>query len=830
MRILALLRTVLVCLALVGATGAALAQTTDAVGAIDAARKDLDRIEQRLTDANLGDDELDALRARVEPMAVSLESAIALLQPQLAAAKARLDQIGDKPKDGDPPESADVTRERDQQTAARQEVDENIKRGRLLQVESQQVATQIAERRRALLAERLTVLSRSLLEPRLWLDVAREAPRDIAALRGLGAEWSDQIVRNQDARDYLLVGGALVLALLLLFPIRRLLQNFGEQLVVRQAPQSRLRRSSVALLRLLASTLAPALAAFALYWALKQAGWVPARAESLVLATVWASGFLGFTHGMMKALLAPGRPSWRLIELSDAAIAEIKNQPMWVAGVFVAGRLLFRFNEAIGASLPATIATTGLFAVLNVVTYAIALRRIRAARRVEAAENTEGKEEKLSGPVVFLVRLVMWAAMATVLVSAVTGYSALAQFLANQVVWATAVVCLAYLLLILVDDVFVTGLSSEVKFGRKLSEGIGVRASSLEQFGVLLSGVARLILLGVAALFILAPWGLQSTDVFGWLRYAVTGVQFGDIRVSLPGLFGSIALVALGFALTRFVQRWLDRDLLPKTRMDDGLKASVNTGVGYVGVMLVILFAVSNLGFSLDRLAIVAGALSVGIGFGLQAVISNFVSGVILLAERPIKAGDWIVIGSDQGNVKRISVRSTEIELFDRSTLIVPNSDFITKSVKNVTHGAPNGRIHIQLGVSAAVDPVEVKRVTLETVKAHSTVLVFPEPQLLFTELGKDENRFSLYCNVPSPRQAASVKSDLNFALIKAFAASGVALGGPAAPDMALAVERVAAALGGLDLSARSGETAEPHDASDAPPEAAETPQPAGAR
>jgi small-conductance mechanosensitive channel len=286
----------------------------------------------------------------------------------------------------------------------------------------------------------------------------------------------------------------------------------------------------------------------------------------------------------------------------------------------------------------------------------------------------------------------------------------------------------------------------------------------------------------------------------GWVRYAFTGVQLGDIRISLLGILGAILLVVLGFALTRAIQGWLDRDLLPKTSMDVGLRASINTGVGFLGGLVVIVVALGYLGFSLDRLAIVAGALSVGIGFGLQAVISNFVSGVILLAERPIKAGDWIVIGSDQGNVRRISVRSTEIELFDRSTLIVPNSDFITKSVKNVTHGNPLGRVQIELLVSSAVDPAEVRRIALETARAHPAVLEFPEPQMFFTELGKTDHVFALYCSVPSPRQAGSVKSDLNFALVKAFAETGVGLAGPPAPSLVDAVERLGEALVGRPL------------------------------
>jgi small-conductance mechanosensitive channel len=786
-----------------------------AASAIEGARLQLDQIKATLKRDNLNDDALADLRRRTDPLAAAMEEAIATLAPQLAAADARLAEIGAKPADGAPPESPEVTRERDVQTAARQKLDETIKRGRLVQVEGAQIQDEITQRRRALLADRLFQRGPSLLDPSLWRDLVNNAPRDLRSVRFLFSDWGAVIARNLSPQSLAAVGIAALIAFLLAMPGRRWVASFGERLVV-QTPQSRLRRSATALLRVIATTLAPVLAMLALYVGLRTAGWIPERVDRLAVALVYAAGFIGFVQGMMRALFAPGRPSWRLTSLSDAAIAEIKNQPLWVALVFVLGRILDHFGATIVASLSASIVTNGVFALLNAGTFALALRGVRAAERVEAAADPDGDKRKVR-PLLSLLRLAAWLAIGVVLLAVVSGYVTFGEFLANQVIWITAVLSLAYLLMIVVDDLFTSGLSSETRFGRLTSASISLRPESLDQIGVVLSGFLRVLLILVTALFVLAPWGLETTDVFGWLRLAVSGLEVGGIRISLSGVLGTILLVVIGFALTRAVQRWLDRDLLPKTRMDTGLKASINTGIGYLGGLVVIMMAATYLGFSLDRLAIVAGALSVGIGFGLQAIISNFVSGVILLAERPIKAGDWIVIGSDQGNVRRISVRSTEIELFDRSTLIVPNSDFITKSVKNVTHGNPAGRVQIELTVAADVSPETVRTIALETVKAHGAVLAFPEPQLFFNALGKAENSFALFCSVPSPRQAASVKSDLNFALVKAFKEHGVAIGGAAAPSMVDAVDRIGAVLGRIAPSLRLSEAGDAHDAS-APP------------
>ena len=816
-------RLLVVLALLAGLAASAMAQDQTAPGAaLDQARAQLDQIEATLQRDNLNDGTLAEMRNQIEPLAVAVGAAVTALTPQLASADARLEQIGPKPADGEPAESNDVAKERDAQTAARQKIDEQIKRGRLLQVEASQVSDQITQRRRELLAQRLFERSRSLLDPGLYMDVIEQAPRDIRSIRLFASDVGSVATRNLSPGSIAIAIASAALALVLLIPGRRLIAALGHRLVVEQMPKTRIRRSATGVLLVLASTLGPVLGVLSLYWGLKGAGWLPARAETLAVALVWAAGFLGLAYGLMRAFLTPYRPSWRLVDLSDAAVAEIKNQPLWCALMFVIGRLLDHFNEMIVASLSASIVTNGLFAVLNAGAFAVALRRIRAAEKIEAAESAE-KDERLGSVFFSLLRVSAWVAIAVILAAAATGYVSLAQFLANQVVWIATVTSLLTLLLIFVDDFCTSGLSTETTVGRATSEAIGIRPESLEQIGVLLSGLVRVVLIGVAALFVLAPWGLETTDVFAWLRLGVTGFEVGGITISISGILGAILLVAIGFALTKAVQRWLDRDLLPKTRMDAGLKSSINTGVGYLGGLGVVVLAVSNLGFSLDRLAIVAGALSVGIGFGLQAVISNFVSGVILLAERPIKAGDWIVIGADQGNVRRISVRSTEIELFDRSTLIVPNSDFITKTVKNVTHGAPIGRVQIELTIAADVDPAEVKRILLEVAKGHSAVLDFPEPQVFFNVLGKADNTYALFANVASPRQSASVKSDLNFALVKAFKDQGVSLGGAAPPSMVDAVDRLGEALRSGVLPGLPGERADApaasprHDASEPP-------------
>jgi len=185
-------------------------------------------------------------------------------------------------------------------------------------------------------------------------------------------------------------------------------------------------------------------------------------------------------------------------------------------------------------------------------------------------------------------------------------------------------------------------------------------------------------------------------------------------------------------------------------------------------------FAISTLGFSFSNIAIIAGALSVGIGFGLQNIVNNFVSGVILLIERPIKVGDWVVVGQHQGYVTRISVRATEVETFERASVVIPNSELLSGSVVNWTHRDKYGRVDVRVKVAHGSDTEKVRDILLACADEHREILAWPAPLVLFREFGDSALIFDLQGYVVDVENRANVASDLNFAIDKAFRAAGV--------------------------------------------------------
>jgi small-conductance mechanosensitive channel len=172
-------------------------------------------------------------------------------------------------------------------------------------------------------------------------------------------------------------------------------------------------------------------------------------------------------------------------------------------------------------------------------------------------------------------------------------------------------------------------------------------------------------------------------------------------------------------------------------------------------------------GIGLERVAWIASALSVGIGFGLQAVVQNFVSGLILLAERPVKVGDWVSLGGVEGDIRRINVRATEIQMGDRSTVIVPNSEFITKVVRNVTHGSPLGRVQIKLALPIDTHAERVHDLMLAVFQENSEILDEPMPDVMLDGIDATGLIFSATGYVGSPRSAYRVRSAVLFEILK---------------------------------------------------------------
>jgi len=737
--------------------------TTSPRARLDSIRGELSQIEGSLANPNVSDNELQRQRLRLQPLLDQLRILTDEQAPRTEQAKLRLEQLGAKPDANAPPETPDVARERETRTKTFAEADETLKIGRATLLQAEQLQSSIGDLRRDRFAKALFAPGPSVLNPEVWSTTLTALPSDLRASQFIFGDWLSVFTTALFSARGFLVALSFLGAIALYVARARYMPRLTARLAAKVDSTDR-HILYGALIRIIARTAPPALASWLIYAGLNTAGLLPPRIQPVILAAVFGLALFAFVQALVDALFAPGEPQRRLASVMESTAKTVA----WLAGslaiVMAIGKVLEAWLQAIAAGLTLSIIVRGVVATVFALVLIAGLYRLRDNQEIEQ-EACLGPYVPVDGASLGPVRILGWVVGIAIILSLLLGYVVLGTFLTEQVIWLGILAAVFVLLTQLIDLGIVSQLTGDGRFALTLRAGIGLRAATLQKIAVVLAGALKIVLIVVTIMLVLAPWGLESTDLTTSLRAAFFGFQVGGVTVSLSSIVVAILLFALGLAATRSLQNWLDGKFLPTTALDTGLRNSITTAAGYVGYAGAAAIGFSSLGLSLERLTLVASALSVGIGFGLQSVVSNFVSGLILLWERPIRVGDQVLVGDAEGIVKRINVRSTEIETFDRSSVIVPNSNLVSGVVRNRVRSDRTGRVLISISVPRRLNPTEVRAMLLEAAEAHGDVLKKPAPNVLFKKLGTGTMDFDLICVVGDVDIVGRVTSDLNYVI-----------------------------------------------------------------
>ena len=730
-------------------------------GALREAALALEDIRAKADDAAHEDATLADLKVEADKVSTAIADALAEIGARSALVSKRLEELGAPPEDGQA-EDASITADRERLQAERAEINAIVADGEVIRNQAQDLSGWIVDRRRTLFAE--TIFRHTGINGELFDNAGKAAASTWTSLISVTSNSLEFMWRFKREGLFLALGVTAVFALVLAVMVRRFFGSLIYRDPEAQAPDY-IHRLSVAFW----SATIPALAwSFVILCGL---GFLfnfnVLRKElfDILRAVAWAGVGTYYVWKLARGVVSPNKPQWRLIDVSDRGARHLVSFAVALAVINGLSYVLAAINVALDAPLVLTV-VEGLIA--SVAT-GVALILLSFLRPMEGAAQDGSIWPRL-------LRLAVLLTGIAVIVAALLGYVGLAKFVSSQIVVTGAILVTMYVGVLSGHAVSQHNAFARSALGLALTRRFGLDEVRLDQLGLVTGLLVHLVVLLIGIPLIMLTWGFRGADISAIFVRIFTEIRVGNINISLIGILVGLVLFLVGLFATRWFQRWLDGNVMARSHVDVGVRNSVNTVLGYAGIVLAALLGISAAGFDLSSLALIAGALSLGVGFGLQTIVQNFVSGLILLVERPFKVGDWIVNGPVEGFVRRISVRATEIETFQNQSIIVPNSQLINASVGNWTLRNTLARSEIPVSVSYDSDPRQVMDILLEIARNHPLVLTMPEPNVGFQGFGQSSLDFELRFHLADLFQGGPVRNEIRVAIIERFREEGIVM------------------------------------------------------
>ncbi|MCM1324071.1 MAG: mechanosensitive ion channel [Acetobacter sp.] len=504
----------------------------------------------------------------------------------------------------------------------------------------------------------------------------------------------------------------------------------------------------------------------------------------VVLANVlWYSLFMTLTRAATRVVLAPWNGRWRLFNISDERAERV------FSGVTLSIILLgtveclrniaqyFEVSEQLQLLIEVSVDAVKAFAIILIT--ARVFEEIKPKDKDD--DEREGADVEITAPISeeeeglsFSFKVILFVSLFAIVTFGVSlfGYPGLATFIFNRFFFSILLGGAFVMVRMFISDL----LRRSIVFWIKTFK---MRRRLLSKVDFLMSLMITPVLVMFLIYSLLRLWGVPSNFMLNGIKKLVFGFKVGGIQISLVAIFTGFLIFFISLTLVRVLKRRMASNLLTRINMDEGIKHSLVSGFGFTGFIISAILGMVAMGVDLSNLAFIAGALSVGIGFGLQDVIKNFVSGIIILFERPFKVGDWVILGGEEGKIKQINIRSTELETWTRRSVIIPNATLISSSLVNLTHGNNWQRQTIMVGVSYDSDADQVTQMLLECAKASKKVAKVPMPYVIFKEFGSSSLDFELRFYVSNIWDGWSAGSDIRYEILRRFREAGINIAYP---------------------------------------------------
>jgi len=499
-----------------------------------------------------------------------------------------------------------------------------------------------------------------------------------------------------------------------------------------------------------------------------------------VLASALFYGFFVIlSRAAVRVVLAPWNGRWRLFNISDAR-AERVFRAMTLSfilfGVVAFFRHITSFFETTDALM--LLLAVGMDAVkaFSIIWVTVAVfvdiksKEERECEETLAIEEGDVDNDSMTPG----LRIILFATLFSLITFSISlfGYPDLSNFIFNRFFVSIFFCGIFVIIRTMIFDILKRGIIFWARTYR-------LRKRLLSKVDLLMSVIITPCLLLTLIYFMLRLWGMPGSLFLYGIKKLIFGFKVGGINISLIAILTGSLVFVISLYLVRMFRRKLTNGLLNRINMDEGLKNSLVSGISFMGFIISAILAVVAMGVDLSNLAVIAGALSVGIGFGLQDVIKNLVSGIIILFERPFKVGDWVILGGEEGKIKQINIRSTELETWTKRSVIIPNATLISSSLINLTHGDNWQRQSIIVGVSYDSDVDKVTALLLECAKSNRKVVRNPAPTVVFRDFGASSLDFELRFHVSDVRIDWNASSELRYTILKRFREEGIEIAYP---------------------------------------------------